>query len=145
MSIETNVNFNRAMREIAEKYRNVKEQRIELEQQLKDINSELTELEADIERECIWYIERFDRNSDGCVTPLEVIKTIFSDISTQPQYSPKNTEHTQKNTFDAIAIVKAMFTADTNGNAIVNVDEFTRTIKNNVLGLESTFHKSYVP
>lgn len=79
MSTETNASFNRAMREVAERHRAARARRAELERQLRDADGELAELEADVERECAWYVERFDRDGDGRVTPVEVLKTIFSD------------------------------------------------------------------
>lgn len=117
MSLEVSVNFNKKMREMQEKQEILAEERAALHAALARNVAHQAALEWDLEAKCAEYIGRFDRNEDGHVTPMEILKSLF--CSVWPS--------------DAEDIVKAMFTADENGNAIVSTEEFTRAMRAKVL------------
>ena len=117
MSLEVSVDFNEKMREMREKQEILAEERAALHAALARNVAHQAALERDLEAECAKYIDRFDCNKDGHVTPMEILKSLF--CSVWPS--------------DAEDIVKAMFTADEDGNAVVSTEEFTRAMRAKVL------------
>lgn len=117
MSLEMSVDFNEKMREMRERQEVLAEERAALHAALARNVAHQAALERDLETECAEYIGRFDRNEDGYVTPMEILKSLFSSVWPS----------------DAEDIVKAMFTADEGGNAVVSTEEFTRAMRAKVL------------
>ena len=113
MSLEVSVDFNEKMREMREKQEILAEERAALHAALARNVAHQAALERDLETECAEYIGRFDRNKDGHVTPMEILKSLFSSVWPS----------------DAEDIVKAMFRADENGDAVVDLAEFTRAVR----------------
>ena len=127
MSLEVSVDFNEKMREMREKQEILAEERAALHAALARNVAHQAALERDLETECAEYIGRFDCNKDGHVTPMEILKSLF--CSVWPS--------------DAEDIVKAMFTADEDGNAIVSTEEFTRAMRAKVLLEPQESHEAH--
>lgn len=118
MSIETSVEFNENIRQLRNLHMDTLDRQDQLKTELNEIEKDLKRIECQVEDECAKYIDRFDQNKDGKVTPMEILKSIFRNIWT-----------TQENT-ESEHIIKAMFVADTNGDTVVDLHEFTNAIKN---------------
>ena len=117
MSLEITIKFNEKICEIREKSKALMEERASLHGALEKNVITQAALQRDLEYECAEYINQFDRNQDGNVTPMEILKSLFCSLSPSED------------------IIKAMFTADENGNAIVSLDDFTYAIQSKVLDI----------
>lgn len=128
MSLHDSVIFNDAIKAIAARHAakvaevgRLKKEVRHAEALLNDARHELEEgvrerhaEEAAFDAACAEYIGQFDRNADGNVTPMEILKSVFTGDA---------------GITDAGAVVKAMFTSDANGDAMVDVGEFTRAMR----------------
>lgn len=132
MSLDASVDFNRDVAQIAEQHCAAVQRRDHVLRALEDMEAEIAELERALDTACARYVDRFDRNGDGKVTPIEVLKTVFSDMlpswtfgdRLSPSSPPPDPSH----------IVRAMFAIGADGDTVVDLAEFTRAVRAHVLG-----------
>ena len=94
-----------------------RQQLARMEEKTDEDRRSVEHIEAQLDGACADYIEKFDVNGDGRVTPMEIMRSVFSGLFTGEKLS--EAEH----------IVKAMFRADENGDAVVDLAEFTRAVR----------------
>ena len=123
MSLDAIVEFNREAAAIGELHFAAARRLDRALGALEALRDELAELERALDAACARYVDRFDRDGDGKVTPVEVLKAAFSDA--RPRALPHE---------DPSPIVRAMFAVGADGDAVVDLAEFTRAVRAHVLG-----------
>lgn len=129
-TIDTSVEFNERVESIAREDAMLREKRAELSEALDRVEKRRVELRGGIERACAAYIDQFDRDGDGRVTPMEILTSVFTGMFAT-LWGARNAALA-----DAEHVVRAMFTADANGDAVVDLGEFTRAVAERALSDE---------